>query len=90
MGFVGELVVGEASVAIDAEEAFLGGAHVIGREVEHGVGDFADDGEHGLFELGLVGGFALVEPVAVVVLLKAAEEFEGFGAEVGGGGGGGF
>ena len=56
----------------------------MGGKLQHGVGDFANDGEHGLFELGFVDGFALVEPIAVVMFLQPAEEFEGFWAKVGG------
>lgn len=48
--FIGTLVVAEARVAIDAKDRFFCRPHVIGREVDHRVGNFADDGEHRLFE----------------------------------------
>ena len=54
VGLVGALVGAEARVAIDAEEALLGGADVVGREVDHGVGDLLDEREHGVLELALV------------------------------------
>ena len=86
VAFVGALVVAEAGVAVDAEHALFRGAHVVGSEVEHGLGDFADDGEHRLFELGFVDGLARSEPGAVVVAGEVAQEGEGCGAEVGEGG----
>jgi hypothetical protein len=57
---------------------------VIGREVREGVVDLVDEGEHGDFELALVGRLARIEPGPVVVAGERAEEFEGFGGEVGG------
>ncbi len=54
-----------------------------GSEVEHGVGDLADDGEHGLLQFGLELRFARLEPFAVVVAGEAAQEGQGFGTEVG-------
>jgi hypothetical protein len=80
--FVGALVIAEARVAIDAEKALLGGAHVVGREVRHRVSDFANDGEHGLFQFGLEDGLARIEPVAVVVPGEVAQECQCLGAKV--------
>ena len=54
--------------------AFCGGRTWSGREVDQGVVDGCDEGEHGGFELALVDGLARIEPVAVVVALEAAEE----------------
>ena len=66
---------------------FLRGAHVVGREVRHRVGDLANDGQHRLLQLGFEVGLARREPLAVVVAGEVAEERERFGAEVGSGGG---
>ena len=89
--FIRPLVRAEARVAVDAKNGFLRRAHVVGREVRHGIGNFAYDRQHRLFQLGLKLRLARLKPRAVVVAREVAEEGEGFGAEVGeGGGGGGF
>ena len=81
---VGALVRGEADVAVDAHQDFLGWADVVGREAEHGGVDLGDDGEHGCFELVLEDVTAGFEPGAVVVALEPREELEGGRVEVGG------
>ena len=73
----------ETGVAVDAHHGFVRRADVVGREVGEGVIDLFDQGEHGDFQLALVGGFARSKPGAVVVAGEGAEEFEGFGGEVG-------
>jgi hypothetical protein len=80
--FVGALVVTEARIAIDAEEGFFRGANVVGREVHHRVGHFADDGEHGFFQQRFEVGFARREPVAVIMFSEIAQEGNGFRAKI--------
>jgi len=85
VGFVGELVGAEAGVAKDAEHDFMRRADELRGEVGEGVVDLFDEVEHGGFELLFVEGLALVEPLAVVVLLETAEELQGsFGEGQGG------
>lgn len=79
---VGALVGAEAGVAVDAHHDLGGRADVLGGEVEHGVVEACDEGEHGFFEVAFEVGFALVEPVAVVVAFEGAEEFEGCEGEM--------
>ena len=84
VGLVRALVGGETRVAVDAHHGLVRRADVVGREVFEGVVDLFDEGEHGSFELALVDGLARIEPEAVVMAGERAEEFEGFGSEVGG------
>jgi len=81
--FVGGLVVREAGVAVDPHHALRRGADVIGGEGGHGVGDGLDDHEHGSFKGGLEERLARVEPVAAVVALQGAKEFQRVLSEVG-------
>ena len=83
---IGALVRAEAGVAVDAHHDVGGWADVLGGEAEHGFAEAGDEGEHGFFEVALEDGFALVEPVAVVVAFEGAEELEGVEREVRGGG----
>src|ERR1019366_3209735 len=55
---------------------------VVGGEAGEGVVDLVDQGEHGEFELALVGGLARREPGAVVVAGEGAEGGEGFRTKV--------
>ncbi len=82
VNFVWAFVFREADIAVDAHHRFLRGAEVVGSKGEHGLVDFADDGEHGGFQLALVDLAALFEPGAVVVAFEAAKEAEGGGGEV--------
>lgn len=86
MSFVWFLVGGEARVAVDAEERFRCGAHMVRRVVEHAVVDLLDESEHGQLDRLFIGGAALFEPFAAVVTLEAAEEAESFRSEAQGGG----
>ena len=65
----------------------IGTGASIGREGGEGMVDLLDKREHGSFEFALVDGLARCEPFAVVVAREGAQEFEGFGGEVGGHGG---
>ena len=67
--------------------AFCGGANVVGGEALEGVVDLFDEGQEWGFEFGLVGGFAGIEPVAIVMFAEVFEELEGFRGEVRGHGG---
>ena len=64
----------EAGVAVDAHHGLVRRVDVVGGEVDQGVVDLVDEGEHGSFQLALVDGLARIEPGAVVVALEAAEE----------------
>ena len=83
---VGPLVGAEAGVAVDAHHDLGGRTNVLRGEAEHGLVQAGDEGEHGLFAVTLEDGLALVEPVAVVVPFKGAEELESRRREVRGGG----
>ena len=80
--FVRALVGGEARVAVNPKERFLGGAHMIRREVEHRVGDAADDGQHGLAKQCFKLRLARLKPLAVVVLGQVAQKGQRFRTEV--------
>lgn len=80
--FVGALVRTEAGVAIDAHHGLRGRPDMLGGEAEHGFVELGDEGQQWLFAVALEEGFALVEPVAIVVALEGAKKFEGGGGEV--------
>ena len=79
---VRSLVRAEAGVAVDAHHDLGGRADVLGGEGEHLFVEAGDEGEHGCFEVALKEGFALVEPVAIVIAFEGSEEFDGCGREV--------
>src|SRR5258708_2127803 len=58
------LVVRKARVAVDAEEGFFSRADMLRSEVEHRVGDMADDGQHRFFHLPPLERFVVVKPAA--------------------------
>jgi hypothetical protein len=53
---------------------------MVGREVEHRVGDLAHDREHGLAQALLELRLARLEPGPVVVAGQTAQEGESFGS----------
>ena len=82
---VRRLVLGEARVAVDAEQrAAL--APRVGHQVRADVGqsepEVLDEGERGLEQVVLVAALVRVEPLAVVVGLQLAQEGEQLGPEL--------
>lgn len=82
MDLIGALVGAEANVAIDAHHGFLRRLDVFGSEAEHGFVDRSDESDGRGFELALVDGLAIVEPVTGVVALEAAKKLDGLGVVV--------
>ena len=85
VSFIGPLVGGKASVAVDAEQGSAGGAGIgdqVWTDFVEWAGEFGDELDGGLVGAGFVFVFVRLEPVAIVIALEAGEEAEEVGSEV--------
>ena len=87
MGLVRIFVLGEAHVAIDAEQRALGVAAQGRLGLGEPRGKVGHEGGERVADLGFIARFVGEKPGAVVVEAKLAEEGEGVRREAGEGGG---
>ncbi len=89
VGLVGALVLGEAHVAVDAEERAADRPRIgveVGADLGQARPEIADELLRRMAQLLLVALLVGLEPLAVVVGLEVAQELEELRAEVGSGG----